>query len=864
LAGRTGTEGTERASPPDGGRAPGAKVDRSALDRAPVSDALVLDAALRQALVTVRSLGRKGLSVAAMETFDGAPAFSSRWCHQRFVCPEGYATSGYLTELERVLDLTNARIIIPSHDGTISLLRRHRERLERRTRVALGKESAMAIAVNKERTLSAAEEFGIAVPHSVAVAQPEDLPRALKEIGLPAVVKPAESWIGPEGKGRRVASRVVTTPEEALGAVADVTGLGGTILLQPLISGRREAVNLMYANGEVYARFAQWAKRTNPPLGGDSVVRQGIAVPADIGDQAERLVRAIDLEGYSEVEFRRDDAGVPYLMEINPRLSASVEIAVRAGVDFPSLLYQWASDQPIERVGSYRIGGWMRYLGGDIKTTIAALHQRGRPQIPTPIRAIGDFGASFFQPMAYDYLDWRDPLPAARAAAGFVRLTLGKLLKTDSSYLARKAVSLVTQTKTLRPLQHDAYYDAVVVGAGPYGLSAAAHLMGRGLNIAIFGKTLEMWRSHMPKGMLLRSHSWAANLSDPEGRYTFERFFREVQHDPGYPVPRETFVDYGLWFMKNVGLRVDETYVTSIERRGDDFLINLEDGRIVRTPAVVMAIGVRYYAHRPDAFANLPQGFVSHSSDHDDFERFRGKRVVVVGGGQSAVEYAALLHEAGAIVDLVSRRTLDWLEKDRFGQRTLAERIRAPEAGIGPGWTNWVLEYLPYLFYRLPESRKDRAMVTYSIARVADWLRDRIAGKVRLHEGSVVSGVQVSGDKLDVTISPGERIAADHLMLATGFKVDLDQLPMIPPALRAAIKTSSGIPDLSPSFETNVPGLYFIGLTSCRDFGPLYRFVVGCESAAPLVAHSIARRRGIRRDEPGRLAAALVEEPAVS
>ena len=180
-------------------------------------------------------------------------------------------------------------------------------------------------------------------------------------------------------------------------------------------------MSLLYANGEVHARFAQWAKRTSPPLGGESVLRQSIAVPDDIGRQAERLVREIGLEGYSEVEFRRDGAGVPYLMEINPRLSASVEVALRSGVDFPYLLYQWASGQPIDKVETYRVGVWMRYLRGDFMTTIAALQQRGRPGVTPPVAAVLGFGMSFFRPMAYDYLDWEDPRPAFKAAADFTR-----------------------------------------------------------------------------------------------------------------------------------------------------------------------------------------------------------------------------------------------------------------------------------------------------------------------------------------------------------------------------------------------------------------------------------------------------------
>src|SRR5437899_2089231 len=177
------------------------------------------------------------------------------------------------------------------------------------------------------------------------------------------------------------------------------------------------------------------------------------------------------------------------------------------------------------------------------------------------------------------------------------------------------------------------HYDAVVVGAGPYGLSTAAHLLGRGLSVAVFGKTLELWRNHMPEGMLLRSHWWATDLSDPRRQYGFERFLRESdKYDPCYPVPREAFLDYALWFKERAVPNVDETYVLSVERQDDDFLLTLEDGRRVRSGAVVMAIGLYYYADRPEQYNHLPAGLVSHSCEHKDLSRFDGKQIVVIGG----------------------------------------------------------------------------------------------------------------------------------------------------------------------------------------------------------------------------------------
>ena len=404
-------------------------------------DALVLDAHLRQSLVTVRALGRRGLSVAALETFSNVPAFSSRWCARGFVCPADEGTDAYLAYLEQLLASTGARVLIPAADGTIALLRRHRARLGQRVRIALAEEPAMTTAVNKERTLAVAKRLGIAVPRGLVVNTVSEVPVALKDIGLPAVVKPTESWLWGEHQGAWVGSQLVTTPDEARRAVAELTRFGGVTLFQQLLSGRREAVSVLYANGQTYARFAQWAKRTRPPLGGESVLRQSIAVPPDIGSQADRLVREIDLEGYSEIEFRRDSAGLPHLMEINPRLSASVEIAVRCGVDFPYLLYQWASGGPIEKVESYRVGLWMRHLHGDLLTTIAALQQRGRPGVTPPVQAVLDFGLSFFRPMGYDYVDWRDPLPAVKATGDFTRNVVRKAARRTLFHLTKSLLS---------------------------------------------------------------------------------------------------------------------------------------------------------------------------------------------------------------------------------------------------------------------------------------------------------------------------------------------------------------------------------------------------------------------------------------
>jgi predicted ATP-grasp superfamily ATP-dependent carboligase len=399
-------------------------------------DALVLDAKLRQSLVTVRSLGKRGMQVAAlevaslMEKSHSVPTFSSRWCQRAYVAPAyEQSTEPFLTYLLQLLDNTDIRVLITSSDGTLAVMREHREQLEQRVHIALAKESALEIAINKDQTLELASQLGVGVPRGVVVKAVDEVAEAIRDIGLPAVVKPIESWLWGGQQGVRLICQLVTTPDEAHVAVEALTQYGGSVLFQQFLSGRREAISFLYAKGEMYARFAQWAKRMQPPLGGTSVYRQSIAVPDDIGDQAERLVRAIDLEGYCEVEFRRDSVGIPYLMEINPRLSASVEVAVRAGVDFPYLLYQWASGEPIDRVTGYHAGNWMRYLEGDLLTTFQTITQRGRPGVTPPAQAFFEFFMAFLIPAGYDYVDWKDPLPIWTAATEFsdrIRQKLGE------------------------------------------------------------------------------------------------------------------------------------------------------------------------------------------------------------------------------------------------------------------------------------------------------------------------------------------------------------------------------------------------------------------------------------------------------
>lgn len=408
-------------------------------------DALVLDGRLRQSLTAVRALGRRGLRVAALATRDTLPAatLSSRWCQHKFVCPAPEGTQEYLAYLLQILQTHRPRVIIPASDGTIDLLRQHRQELEQYTKVALSQESALSIAVNKEQTLTMAQSVGIAIPKGITIHTAQEVEAALREIGLPAMMKPTESW--DKGRESRQEVQLVTTLEEARHAAEQLTRMGSSVLVQQYITGGREAICLFYTQGQIIAKFAQKDKRMNPPAGGSSVLRQSIPIPADTGEQAENLIRAIDLDGYSMVEFRRDAAGVPHIMEINSRLIAGLELSVRAGIDFPFILYQWAIGASLERVEQYRTGLWMRHLGGDIASTAATIVQRGRPGIAPPMKAIGAFCATCFVPMRYDYLDGADLLPVGTAIASWFK-SLPQMISSSRSRKAEQKNALHKQT----------------------------------------------------------------------------------------------------------------------------------------------------------------------------------------------------------------------------------------------------------------------------------------------------------------------------------------------------------------------------------------------------------------------------------
>ena len=326
--------------------------------------------------------------------------------------------------------------------------------------------------------------------------------------------------------------------------------------------------------------------------------------------------------------------------------------------------------------------------------------------------------------------------------------------------------------------QTDQTCQVALVGAGPYGLAAAAHLRAiQGLEMRVFGEAMSFWERNMPAGMLLRSYWEGSHISDPDGALTLDRYQRALGVELPRPVRLTDFVDYGRWVQRRVAPSLDSRRVTRIDSVAKRFRLLMEDGESVSAERVVIATGIGSFAWRPPQFGHLPSTLVSHASEHRDFNRFAGQRVVVVGGGQSALESATLLGEAGAEVEVLVRApVVRWL---RHGTPLHAwlhtegnplKRILYPPSDIGPPVLNWIVD-TPDLFRRLPGAIHSRIARRAIRPAAAGWLRPRLNG-TRITTGRMITSAKTIGEQVGLQLDDGTERSADHVLLATGYRVD--------------------------------------------------------------------------------------------
>jgi hypothetical protein len=390
---------------------------------------------------------------------------------------------------------------------------------------------------------------------------------------------------------------------------------------------------------------------------------------------------------------------------------------------------------------------------------------------------------------------------------------------------------------------------AVIIGAGPCGLAAAAHLRESGIAVRCFGDPLEFWSRRMPEGMLLRSRRRSSNIADPRRALTIADYERSAQRALRSPsLTREQFVDYGRWFARQVVPDIDTRRVSSVVRAGAGFRLRLSDGEELAASRVIVAAGVAPFMYRPEAFASLPASVMSHAYDHGDLAGLAGRRVAVIGSGQSALECAALLHERGAAVEVLARaEAVRWLPDDTLpvvpaAGRSWRPTVPLPPTDVGGRFTGWAAA-TPDLFRRLPARMQPD--VAYRCIRPAGsgWLRARLA-EVPISCGLVVSDARERDGRVTLRLGDGSTRTIDHVLVGTGYRVDVRRYPFLEGELAASIAVAEGgYPVLGPGLESSVAGLHFMGAAAAHSFGPIMRFVVGTWYSAPALARQVAGRR---------------------
>jgi FAD-dependent urate hydroxylase len=398
--------------------------------------------------------------------------------------------------------------------------------------------------------------------------------------------------------------------------------------------------------------------------------------------------------------------------------------------------------------------------------------------------------------------------------------------------------------------------EVAVVGAGPYGLSLGAHLGAAMIETRVFGHPMSFWQRNMPKGMKLRSPWEATHIVDPDNILSLDAYSAVTGLGRPDPLPLEDFVRYGVWFQQMALPDLDTRTVARVEPGSRGFWITLDDGQVLNARHVVVATGLANQDFRPAPFRGLPSDLVSHTTDHASLDGFRGQRVAVIGRGQSACESAALLAEAGAEVEMICRGAVHWLgaqtsgNAHRRGAYWRAHKMLATRSGVGPFPLNWLNE-APNVVHRVPPEWRIWLNGFSLRAGAAGWVKPRLSG-VQIDAGRTIHGARPTRDGVILDMDNGSR-GFDHVLLATGYKIDIARLGILGSELVSRIITDDGSPVLSSGYESSVRGLHFVGSSAVKSYGPLLRFVWGAGHAARAVtAHVLANRSGpsARRARP--------------
>jgi cation diffusion facilitator CzcD-associated flavoprotein CzcO len=338
--------------------------------------------------------------------------------------------------------------------------------------------------------------------------------------------------------------------------------------------------------------------------------------------------------------------------------------------------------------------------------------------------------------------------------------------------------------------------DVAIIGAGPYGMSIAAHLRARGVSFRIFGEPMQFWRE-MPPAMFLKSNSSAADIYAPGNRLTFVKYSKDRGLEPVEPCAIADFARYGM-------PEIETIEVIHIAGSAEGFKIALSNSEELVAGRVVVATGLKAFARMPQELRGLPPELASHTGDHATFDDFNGKKVCVLGGGQSALQAAALLHEAGAFVEVLVRKSKINFSSRMAGRGSLFQRLRRPTSRLGIGLKSWVLDSFPGAVYFLPDRWRVPFVKSFLGPSVAWWLRERVTDKFPIHTNCSLLGANAREGRLALRIHEQNKgdyeVLCDHIVAGTGFKVDIDRLQFLDANLRQAIARVDGAPRLDGAF----------------------------------------------------------------
>lgn len=396
--------------------------------------------------------------------------------------------------------------------------------------------------------------------------------------------------------------------------------------------------------------------------------------------------------------------------------------------------------------------------------------------------------------------------------------------------------------------------DVAIIGAGPYGMSIGAHLRAARVEHRVFGVPMEAWADHMPAGMNLKTDASSSDLSDPEGLATYQRFCAERGiASKGAAVGLATFLAYGRDFASRFAPEAEGKHLVRLDRAAGGLEIEFDDGEKLTARRVVIATGIMPFYHVPQEFRDLPQELFSHSSTYGPLDRLDGREVAIIGAGASGLDLAALLHERGTAVTLIVREPQVTIFGMPGPPRPLLERLRAPSSRLGPGWFFRLSEESPRLVRWFPEAQRQAILRGAFVPAGGYDLQGRVIGRVPLRLGCRVERASERGGRVLLQLrgldGAREEFLCDHLLAATGYRIDLARLEYLSERTKAGLRTTEGSPHLSLDYESSVGGLYFVGPASAYAFGAAMRFVYGAMHPARRLARHLPKallRRSVR------------------